>query len=78
MAATTQDGPDLTICISGREGSGKSCLMGDIAAMLRLYGFEVRCFHRRRDGYDLRVEAPEEGHFNEVRKVKIVEVLNDR
>jgi len=71
------DQPDITIRIEGRKGSGKSCLMGDIASMLELYGCEVRCFTSRHFNADVRrVSAPEAGHFEEVRKVRIVEVLD--
>lgn len=68
--------PDITITISGRRGAGKSCLAGDIAAMLLLYDCEVRMYQRPFNSVDdYRVPLPEEGHFNEVRKVKIVEVV---
>jgi cytidylate kinase len=71
-----QAGPDLVITIDGKRGAGKSCLAGDIAAMLELYGCEVRMYHRPFNSVDdYRVPLPKEGHFNEVRKVKIVEVL---
>lgn len=70
------DQPDITITISGRRGAGKSCLAGDVAAMLVLYGCEVRMYQRPFNSVDdYQVPLPEEGHFNEVRKVKIVEVV---
>lgn len=69
------NGPDIVIKISGKPGSGKSCLMGDLVAMLELYGCEVRCFKQRRNsGDDHPMPKPAEGNFNEIRKIKIVEV----
>jgi adenylylsulfate kinase-like enzyme len=68
------NGPDITVEIRGLPGAGKSCLMGDFAAMLREYGCEVRCFKKRRDGSEQRIEAPREGHFDEIRRIKLVEV----
>ena len=73
---TIEGEPDITIRIEGRSGSGKSCLMGDIAAMLELYGCEVRCFTSRRFNSDMRrVTPPAAGHFEALRKVRIVEVV---
>jgi hypothetical protein len=54
---------------------GKSCLMGDLAGMLELYGCEVRCFVQRTDGSQHRVTTPEEGHFEQPRRVKLVEMV---
>lgn len=70
-----KNGPDIIITISGLEGSGKSCLMGDIAAMLELYGCDVRCFKQsRRSKHEQPLAKPAEGHFNELRNIKIVEM----
>lgn len=68
------DGPDITVLIYGKAGSGKSALMGDLNAMLKDYGCEVRCFQSKTGG-DVACRAPDEGQFNEVRRVKIVEML---
>ena len=69
-------GPDITITITGAKGSGKSCLMGDLVGMLELYGCEVRCFKRSRaTNHEQPIQKPPEGHFNELRNVKIVEVV---
>lgn len=72
---TNEHGPDITITITGQRGSGKSCLMGDLVAMLELYGCEVRCYKRSRMSViDHPMPKPPEGHFNEIRKIKFVEV----
>lgn len=72
---TNTAGPDITITLTGGRGSGKSCLMGDIAGMLQLYGCEVRCYKRPRlGGLEQQIPTPGEGNFNQTRKVKIVEV----
>jgi hypothetical protein len=41
-----------------------------------LYGCEVRCFKRSRaTNHEQPIQKPPEGHFNELRNVKIVEVV---
>ncbi len=75
MSQPANDGPDLVVRISGKPGMGKSCLMGDLAGMLELYGCEVRCFVQRTDGSQHRVPTPEEGHFEQPRRVKLVEMV---
>jgi len=68
-----ETGPDIIITIRGLPGSGKSCLMGDIAEMATFLGSEVRCFHSGRYG-ERRIAPPAWGHFDRPCKVKIVEV----
>jgi len=75
VSQPTTDGPDLVVRISGKPGMGKSCLMGDLAGMLAFYGCEVRCFHQRTDGSQHRVPTPQEGHFEQPRRVKLVEMV---
>ena len=66
-------GPDIVITIRGTAGSGKSCLMGDLAEMLTFLGSEVRCFRSGRYG-ERRCDPPAFGHFEKPRRVKVVEV----
>jgi hypothetical protein len=65
--------PDIVITIRGGTGSGKSCLMGDLAEMLAFLGSEVRCFRSGRYG-ERRCDPPAWGNFEKPRRVKIVEV----
>lgn len=75
MSQLSNDGPDLVVRISGKQGMGKSCLMGDLAGMLAFYDCEVRCFVQRSDGSQYRVPTPEAGHFEQPRRVKLVEMV---
>lgn len=68
-----ETGPDIVITIRGVPGSGKSCLMGEIAEMVAFLGSEVRCFQLGRYG-ERRCAPPAWGHFEQQRRVKIVEV----
>jgi ABC-type lipoprotein export system ATPase subunit len=70
-------GPDITVLIYGGKGSGKSSLMGDLHAMLKLYGCEVRCF-RSEGARDVECRPPDEGQFNATRRIKIVEMCHRR
>jgi hypothetical protein len=72
--------PDLTVVVYGKDGAGKSALIGEIADFLLAHQCKVKCFQGPNGGKkQFRPEPPPPGRFHpRPLRVKLVEQWGEK